>query len=337
MKKDYIRIFLGSNDLGKRIDIVLSMKLKNISRNRLQSLIKQGFVNFNKQSISDRSFIPKEIGVIDIRIPEPKKKNIIAEKIDLDIVYEDNNLIIINKKPGLVVHPGAGNYSKTLVNGLMYHCKGSLSGIGGVLRPGIVHRIDKMTSGLLLVAKNDFTHVELSKQFKNRSIEKEYVCITYNVNNLNSGEIKKNISRSKFNRKKMAVCTDSEGKLAITKYKLLKQFRLQSLVFGYYQCKLETGRTHQIRVHFESINCPLIGDDLYKKKLSTNKLSNELNDFIKNKFLIKKRQALHAKSLSFIHPQSKKKVFFEAKEPRDFSDLLSLLENEHKKLNINKN
>ena len=268
LKKDYINISVSSNDLGKRIDVVLSQKLGKFSRNRIKNLINEQNVLFNDEIISEQSHKLKKIGTILISIPESKESYIKPKKIDLDIIYEDKYLIVLNKKAGIIMHPGAGNKDHTIVNGLFHHCKSSLSDIGGVLRPGIVHRIDKMTSGVLVIAKDNDVHRALSEQFKNRTISKKYICLCWNNMPKNEGTINENIARSKYNRKKMSVCNEFEGKKAITEYKLLKKFILDvNLSINFYECKLHTGRTHQIRVHFDYMGCPLIGDDLYKKKI----------------------------------------------------------------------
>ena len=245
----------------------------------------------------------------------------------LDVLYEDENLILINKEAGIVVHPGAGNYENTLVNGLLHHCKSSLSGIGGVLRPGIVHRIDKMTSGILIAAKDDFTHFELSKQFKNRTIDRKYICITMNSLAKNEGEINENIKRSKINRKKMIVCKSNEGKKAITTYSLLKKFAItKDLNFNFYECKLKTGRTHQIRVHFSYMKTPILGDSTYKRSKSFKNIPEKIETIIKSHFITPKRQALHAKSIGFFHPVKREEMNFESELPLDFKYLLDCLE-----------
>ena len=247
--------------------------------------------------------------------------------MNLDIIYEDKNLIVLNKESGLVVHPGAGNLENTLVNGLLYHCRGELSGIGGVLRPGIVHRIDKMTSGLLVVAKDDFTHNILSKQFKDRKIKRNYLCITLNSLPKCNGIIDENIKRSKINRKKMIVCKSNEGKKAITEYFLEKNYLInKDTKINLYKCKLKTGRTHQIRVHFSYLNSPILGDYTYKKNIKIKNIPENINLIINENFIKKKRQALHAESLGFFHPIQKKEMFFKSKLPKDFKLLTKSLE-----------
>ena len=326
MKKDYINICVSSNDLGKRIDVVISKKIISLSRNRIKSLIIEKNVSFNDELITEQAHKLKDIGIIIISIPEPKKSYIKPEKIELDILYEDKYLIVLDKKPGIVVHPGAGNKNNTIVNGLLYHCKDRLSDIGGVLRPGIVHRIDKMTSGVLVIAKNNEIHKELSDQFKNRTISKKYICLCWNGMPKNNGTINENIARSKYNRKKMSVCNQYDGKKAITDYKLLDKFILDlNLSINFYECKLHTGRTHQIRVHFDYMGCPLIGDDLYKKKINLKNIDTEIFEIINKNFIISKRQALHAKSIDFFHPKKREIISFESRIPDDFLGLLNIL------------
>ena len=243
MKENYIKILISSNDLGKRVDIILSSKINDFSRNRIQNLILAGNVKLDDRVIKHQSLIIKEQGILSINMPQPQKNDLKPKKIDLEIHYEDESLIVLNKQAGIVVHPGAGNYENTLVNALLYHCKGSLSGIGGVLRPGIVHRIDKMTSGLIVVAKDDFTHNELFKTVqKKKSIHRTYNCLTWNTLNVQKGTIKKNIVRSKVNRKKMVVCDKSLGKVAITEYQIKKIYNFSESVISFIECKLSTGK-----------------------------------------------------------------------------------------------
>jgi len=305
----------------------LSKKLEHISRNRIIKLIKEKKILFNKKYVDTQSYIIKCEGLIEINIPKPKEYFLKPLKMHLKVLYEDKNLIVIDKKAGIVVHPGAGNYENTLVNGLLHHCKGSLSGIGGVLRPGIVHRIDKMTSGILIVAKDDITHSELSKQFKNRTIKRKYICITLNSMPKNEGEINENIKRSKINRKKMVVCKSNEGKIAITSYSLVKKFAItKDLNFNFYECKLKTGRTHQIRVHFSYMKTPILGDPTYKRSKSFKNIPKKIETIMNNHFVNLKRQALHAKSIGFFHPVKKKEMNFESEFPDDFKYLLDCLE-----------
>ena len=317
---------MSINDLGKRIDKVLSEKVEGFSRNKIQDLITSGNVALDNLIIKNQSLIIKKEGVLLVNLPKPKNSRLIAKKMDLDIFYEDEYLLVLNKLAGLIVHPGAGNYDNSLVNGVLYHCKKSLSGIGGVLRPGIVHRIDKMTSGLLVIAKNDTTHNNLSEQFKNREIDRKYICLTWNSTNLKKGFIKKNIIRSKVNRKKMVVCDEKVGKDSLTEYQIKRKFDFEKLSICLYECKLHTGRTHQIRVHLNHIGIPLIGDFIYKKNINKDSLPTSIKENIEKNFIIPKRQALHAQSIGFFHPYKKKTMYFESEEPKEFRNLILLLE-----------
>jgi 23S rRNA pseudouridine1911/1915/1917 synthase len=326
LNKDYIKISVSINDLGKRIDKVLSEKIEGFSRNKIQDLITGGNITLDNLIIKNQSLIIKKEGTLLVNLPKLKKSKLIAKKIDLNIFYEDEYLLVLNKRAGLIVHPGAGNYDNTLVNGLLYHCKKSLSGIGGVLRPGIVHRIDKMTSGLLVIAKNDTTHNNLSEQFKNRKIDRKYICLTWNSTNLKKGFIKKNVIRSRVNRKKMVVCDEKVGKDALTEYQIKRKFDFEKLSICLYECKLHTGRTHQIRVHLNHIGIPLIGDFVYKKNINKNFLPTKIKENIEKNFIIPKRQALHAQSIGFFHPYKKKTMYFESEEPKEFRNIMLLLE-----------
>ncbi len=326
MNQDYITISVTSNDLGQRIDVYLSKKIEKISRNRIINLIKEERVFFNNDVVLTQSYILKKKGKIIINLPQPKESKIEPRKMNLDITYEDENLIVINKESGLVVHPGAGNLDNTLVNGLLYHCKNQLSGIGGILRPGIVHRIDKMTSGLLVIAKDDYCHNILSEQFKDRLIKRNYLCITLKSLPKSRGIIDKNIKRSRINRKKMTVCQPNEGKKAITEYFLEKNYLLnKELKINFYKCKLQTGRTHQIRVHFSFMKSPILGDHTYGKNIKLSDVPENIKEIINENFLKKKRQALHAESIGFFHPIKKKDMFFESKLPKDFEILIKSL------------
>ena len=313
-------IFLSVSDnlsAGLRLDQFLSSKL-GLSRSQVQRLIKNGNVAIDDQELTDCAYKTKISDVFEVEIPDPQEPEPQAQNIDIDIVYNDADLMVINKKAGMVVHPGAGVYDGTLVNAVLYHAKGQLSGIGGVKRPGIVHRIDKETSGLLVVAKNDFAHLELSNQFAEHSVKRTYFALVYGVPNPLTGTIEGNIGRSKFDRKKMAVLQNG-GKHAVTHYKTLEVFEnAVSLI----SCRLETGRTHQIRVHMSSIGNHLIGDKLYTSpKKSALRLEPSLKAAVNNF----DRQALHAATLGFIHPKTKQELFFEAPIPEDMSSLIQKL------------
>lgn len=290
-----------------------------ISRSQIQRLLKEGNITRNEVVIDDSSLKVKEGEVYELIVPEPVDAIPVPEDIALEILYEDDDLLIVNKPAGMTVHPAPGSPNGTLVNALLFHCKDSLSGVGGVKRPGIVHRIDKDTSGLLVVAKNDMTHKDLSAQFAEHSIERTYYALVFGVPNPLSGKIEGDIGRSPYDRKKMAL-VKKNGKSATTNYKTLENFKnLASLV----QCNLETGRTHQIRVHMSSLGCNLIGDTLYtkSKKINDKNIDEDAKLFINNF----SRQALHALSLGFIHPRTKEQLSFTSNFPSDFKELLSFL------------
>lgn len=310
-------------DQGLRLDKFLAVEtaaLEGFSRSRLQKLIKDGFVTLEDNEMTDCAYKIRTGDVFQIQIPDPAEAEPLPENIKLDIVYEDSDLLVVNKPAGMTVHPAPGAHFGTLVNALLYHCGDELSGIGGVKRPGIVHRIDKETSGLLVVAKNDMAHQNLSAQFFEHSIERTYYACVYSRPSPLQGRIEANIGRSKFDRKKMAQL-ESGGKSAVTHYKTLQ-------TFGHYaalvQCNLETGRTHQIRVHMAGIGCHLIGDKLYVK---SGKTSLGIPTPIKEYVLNFPRQALHAATLGFIHPRSGEKLSFNAPFPDDFQQLLNKLNN----------
>jgi len=304
---------------GLRLDKFLAQNISDLSRCRLQNLIESGNVLLDDIVLSDNSYKIKNGDSFQITIPEAIEAEPEPEDIPLDIVYEDDDLIVVNKPAGMNVHIGAGAYKGTLVNALLFHCKDRLSGIGGVKRPGIVHRIDKETSGLLVVAKNDSAHHFLSEQFAEHSIERTYFAIVYGVPSPLDGRIEGNIARSSFDRKKMAL-VQKGGKFAATNYKTLQTFgRTASLI----QCNLETGRTHQIRVHMSSKGNNLIGDKIYEKaKKSSITAPDDIKKYI-NSF---PRQALHAASLGFIHPSTKAKMSFSSSLPSDMLELLEKLQ-----------
>lgn len=308
---------------GNRIDKFLQFHLKEISRTKLQKLLKDGFVKINNKIINESSKKIRAKDKIEISFPPPKETHIKPNKIPLDILFEDDDVIVINKSPGVVVHPGTGNYKNTLVNGLLFHCKNNLSEVGGKLRPGIVHRIDKDTSGVIVVAKNDHAHINLSKQFSEHSVRRTYEAVIWGSLRPLNGKINENIARSIKNRQLMAV-TKSKGKKAITNYKTLKVFKNLNLPkISLVECKLETGRTHQIRVHMNFKGNPIVGDKSYgKSKIKFKKIDKDVEKNIKNFG----RQALHAKSLGFLHPKTKKEFFFEAIRPKDFEILIKSLE-----------
>ena len=290
---------------GIRLDKYV--KAESVSRSQIQSLINEGKITVNGKAQKCGYLVCKG-DVIDVAIPEPEPLNIVAEDIPLDIVYEDDELLVINKKQGMVVHPAAGNYTGTLVNALLYHCKGNLSGINGVIRPGIVHRIDKDTSGLLVVAKTNNAHISLSEQIKNKTVTREYVCVASGIITADKGVIDAPIGRHPTERKMMTV-TSRNSKHAVTHFEVLERFYNTT----YLRCRLETGRTHQIRVHLKYINHPVLGDPLYGAR--------------KNMYSLK-GQALHARTLGFIHPKTGEYMEFNADLPDYFKTLLERLRSE---------
>ena len=322
--KKIIKLFVDDQNSNKRLDAFISSKITDVSRTRIKNLILEGMVKINNEISYEPS---KKINLEDnliIEFPPPKKTNIKPYNYNLDIIFEDDDVIIVNKPAGLVVHPGAGNPENTLVNALVNYCKGSLSTIGGELRPGIVHRLDKDTSGILVVAKNDIAHINLSKQFSNRTINRKYEALIWGTLRPQKGIIKNYITRSNKNRQLMEV-SQTKGKLAITNYKTLEIFQNNKVpTLSLIECKLDSGRTHQIRVHMTHKGNSIVGDKLYQKKNKKFKKTDmELNSMIKNI----DRQFLHAKSLGFIHPSSHKEVHFEVPLPKDLLKLVKKLRN----------
>ncbi len=302
MDKLFFKI-TNENHINMRIDKYLSNVIEGKSRSFIQGLIDSNSIFVNEKQVKSNYKLKKEDEILVI-MREPIELDVKPENIELNIVYEDKDLIVLNKPQGVVVHPAPGNYSGTLVNGLLYHCK-DLSGINGVIRPGIVHRIDKDTSGILVIAKNDEAHNILAKQFKEHSIKREYYALVEGKFNKIEGKIDKPIGRNKKDRLKMAIVED--GKRAVTHYEVLEQYNNNTSLV---KCVLETGRTHQIRVHMASIGHPLVGDPLYGLK--------------KQKFKLK-GQVLHAKTLGFIHPTKKEYMEFDSDLPGYYLDLLNTL------------
>ena len=323
MKKNIFNTIVPLHFRGYRIDKFLQSQINKLSRTRLQTLIRDGQVKLNNLTINNPSKKIKEKDQIKIDFPPPKKTLIKPNKIPLDILYDDDDIIVINKSPGVVVHPGAGNYKDTIVNGLLYKYHNNLSSIGGRLRPGIVHRIDKDTSGVIVVAKNDISHINLSQQFSTHTIKRVYEALIWGSLRPQKGKIQEKISRSIKNRQLMSVRKE-KGKMAITNYKTLKIFQNINLPkISLIECRLETGRTHQIRVHMNFKGNPILGDKSYGK---LKKKFKKIDPNIEKKINNFNRQALHAKSLSFLHPSKKKEVFFEAKRPIDFDTLIKSLD-----------
>ena len=299
------KYIVKSDEQGKRLDTYISSQSEKITRTSAQRLIEQGniLVNGKKQKVAYKI---AENDVITVEHEEPKQIELKAQKIPIEVIYEDADIIVVNKPKGMVVHPANGNPDGTLVNAIMDICKDSLSGIGGEIRPGIVHRLDKDTSGLLIVAKNDMAHVKMSEQIKNHEVKKIYIALVRGVIKENEATIDMPIGRSRTDRKKMAVAKD--GKNAVTHIKVLKRYDKYTLL----EINIETGRTHQIRVHLSHIGYPIIGDYTYSNG--------------KNEFGVE-GQCLHAKSLEFKHPITKKEMKLEAPLPKYFQDIINKLDN----------
>jgi 23S rRNA pseudouridine1911/1915/1917 synthase len=300
-------LFTGEEKI--RIDLYFTQKEIYPSRSQIRNLITQSKIRVNSSPVK-ASYILKNGDVIDLAPPEQKELEIKAEAIPLDIIYEDEYLLVVNKPAGMIVHPAGKIRSGTLVNALLYHCQDSLSGIGGVIRPGIVHRLDKDTSGLMVAAKNDVAHLDLSRQIENHQVIKKYIALVHGKLRDDSGIIDAPIGRSLKNRKKMAV-TEGKSREAITQFKVLKRFSGYTLV----EATLRTGRTHQIRVHLAFIGYPIVGDQLYTHRKRGLNIS---------------RQALHSHILGFVHPSSKKYMEFSAPLPQDIQELIDYLEGEEK-------
>ena len=319
-----IKFSVDSKNKGKRLDVFLSDNIGQFTRSFLKKIIEKKQVILNNKITSSPSTKVKYKDLIIVNVVEKNTKDVIPKKIDLNVIYEDKSILVINKPRGMIVHPGAGNYENTLVNALLYKYKKNLSDINGILRPGIVHRIDKETSGLLVIAKNNFAHANLGEQFSNHTIERKYLCLAWGVVRPLNGKICTLITRDKKNRQLMTV-SDINGKKAITNYKTIKVFNIKDIPkISLIECKLETGRTHQIRVHLKYKGTSLLGDKQYgKKNIKFKKINNEF--FVKLNKL--SGQALHAKTLGFIHPVSTKWMSFNTDLPDGFKKILDLLKN----------
>lgn len=305
LEQEVMEFIVTEEKVGERIDKFLSECIDDCSRSYIQKIIKDGNVTVNKKAVKVNYKLSLNEQV-DVTMPEPEELDIVAEDIPLDIIYEDDDIIVINKGKGMVVHPSAGHYSGTIVNGLLHHCAGQLSGINGVMRPGIVHRIDMNTTGVIVVCKNDKAHNCIAEQLKEHSITREYHAIVYNHFGNTEGKVDAPIGRHPIERKKMAI-NPKNGKRAVTHYELIENLKQN---YAYIKCHLETGRTHQIRVHMASIQHPLLGDDVYGPKRSNYQLQG---------------QVLHAKTLGFIHPTTNEYVEFTAPLPEYFEELLKKL------------
>ena len=298
-------ICVGDQEGGLRIDKYLAEAAGQLSRSYIQKLLKDGRILVNGKPVK-ASYVVEDEDILSMDIPEAVEPEIEPENMELDILYEDQDVILINKPKGMVVHPAAGHYSHTLVNGLMDHCRGQLSGINGVMRPGIVHRIDMDTTGVLIVCKNDMAHNSIAAQLKEHSITRRYQAIVHGVIKEEEGTIDAPIGRHPVERKKMSINYD-KGKSAVTHYRVLKRFRQ----FTHVECRLETGRTHQIRVHMASIGHPILGDSMYGPSKCPFKLQG---------------QTLHAKVLGITHPSTGKYIEVDAPLPEYFNKLLKQLE-----------
>lgn len=298
-----IRLSVGEESSGGRIDKYISENIDGLTRSAVQGLLEKGNILVNGKSIN-KNYKIKSNDDISIEIPEPQVMDAVPENIPLDIVYEDDDLLVVNKPKGMVVHPAHGNYNGTLVNALLYHCGESLSGINGVIRPGIVHRIDKNTSGLLIVAKNDKSHLHLAQQIKEHSFTREYEAVVTGYFKEPAGTIDAPIGRHKTDRKKMCVTTEN-SRNAVTHYSVIKQYG----GFAYVRLRLETGRTHQIRVHLSYIGHAVLGDDVYGKPY------RDIDG-----------QCLHARKIGFIHPTTEKYMEFTSELPDYFRKVLNKIE-----------
>ena len=295
-------VIIKEDEAGQRADVVLARELE-LTRSNVQRLLDEGRAVRGAKVIK-ANYKVKAGDTITVTLPEPQPLDVQPENIPLDIIYEDDDVVVVNKARGMVVHPAAGNYTGTLVNALLYHCK-NLSGINGVIRPGIVHRLDKDTSGIMICAKNDAAHLSLSEQIQNKTAQRTYLAIVRGNIKTDSGVIETQIARDKNDRKKMAVVTEG-GRNAVTEYEVLERFGKFTIV----RCRLRTGRTHQIRVHMEYLGYPLVGDPKYSP--------------MKTQFAIE-GQALHSQTLSFIHPRTGERMEFEAPLPEDMHKIVTRL------------
>lgn len=316
IEADVLSIVATEKDAGERLDRFIT-NVTGQSRSLIVKLIENGCITVNGKK-TEKNYKLRALDSVDVEFPEPEADEAVAENIPLDVIYEDEDIIVINKPEGMIVHPATGIYTGTLVNALLYHCKDSLSGIGGVIRPGIVHRIDKDTSGLLVVAKNDEAHLSLSEQLKTHDVSRVYHAIVIGNIKEDKGTIDRPIGRHPADRKKMAVITDPQRQArdAVTHFEVIERFQLPTGRFTYVKCRLETGRTHQIRVHMASIGHPLVGDIVYGG--GNTKFEAASKGIIKG-------QSLHAKRLELTHPKTQEKMKFECHLPEYFEILLEKL------------
>ncbi len=323
MKKN-INFIVKESENNLRVDVLINKKEKLISRTRIKNLILKEKLKLNDEVIKSPSKKITTGDKLTLQIPEPETASLKPYDFKLEIIHEDNDLLIINKPAGIIMHPGAGNYDKTIVNALVNYDKSSLSNVGDELRPGIVHRIDKNTSGLVVIAKNNEAHENLSKQFSDHNITRVYQLLIWGKLRPSSGRIETFITRSSKNRQLMEV-SQSKGKRAITNYKTIETFENDKTpTLSLVECKLETGRTHQIRVHMTHMGNSIVGDDKYKKKYK--KLKN-IDIGLENLISKLNRQFLHAKTLGFIHPKTNKEMLFSSILPQELNNLLKMLRN----------
>ena len=316
--------FIVSEDLNnKRIDQVVANQYPKISRTKVNKIIKNNLLKLNGNIFNDPSAKVKLGDQIEFENLQKSKIDLVPKKMDLKIIFEDEDIIIIDKPIGMVIHPGAGNFENTVVNGLLYHCKNKLSTVSGEDRPGIIHRIDKDTSGLLVVAKNDQAHAFIAKQFEEHTIKRSYLVFVYGILRPLHGRIETLIGRNKTNRQKMSADV-ARGKEAITNYETIEVFKGSKILdISLVKCVLETGRTHQIRVHMSHKGNPILGDQTYGKKIKKLRgIDQEFENILKSL----KRQALHAHTLGFVHPKTNQDVFYASELPEDLNKLKNMLE-----------
>ena len=317
-----INLIVKEKDKNPRIDVFISNNVKEMSRTRIKNLILTKKLKLNNKIILDPSKKVNFNDNIKLTAPEPQKSSLKAYKYKLDIIYEDDDLIVLNKPSGIVMHPGAGNFDNTIVNALVNYNKNSLSNIGGESRPGIVHRIDKNTSGLVVIAKNNYSHENLSLQFSRHSITRVYQLLVWGKIRPSKGKIETLITRSSKNRQMMMV-SNSKGKKAITNYQTIELFENKNIpTLSLLECKLETGRTHQIRVHMNFLGNSIVGDDKYKKKF---KKIKDIDPLLEASIINLKRQFLHAKTIGFMHPKKNKEMTFHSILPRELETILKML------------
>ena len=322
-----INLIVKDEDKNLRVDVFINKKEREISRTRVKKLILNKNLKLNNKTIEDPSKKIVVGDILELIIPQPKKASLKPYKYKLDIIYEDEDLIVLNKPAGIVMHPGAGNFDNTIVNALINHDKNSLSNIGDELRPGIVHRIDKNTSGLVVVAKNNQAHEHLSNQFSKHSIKRIYQLLIWGKVRPSKGKIETLITRSSKNRQMMEVSI-TKGKKAITNYNTIETFENKyTPTLSLLECKLETGRTHQIRVHMKYLGNSIVGDDKYKKKI---KKIKDIDPLLEKNLLNLNRQFLHAKTIGFVHPKKNKEMIFNSILPLELEIILKMLRNSDK-------